>query len=132
MAGRLVNVPGASEVFKEGFVTYSNKAKRKHLDVNKNTLKKYGAVSRETAKEMAIGGALATGSDLCVAITGLAGPDGGTEEKPVGLVYIAVAVKDNMKVQEYRFSGNRAKIRESAVVAALTQLRMSILENIQL
>ena len=72
LAGRLINVPGVSEVFREGFVTYSNKAKRKHLDVNKSTLKKYGAVSKETVKEMAKGGAFATDADLCVAISGLA------------------------------------------------------------
>ena len=130
--GRLVNVQGASEVLKQGFITYSNKSKRKLVGVKKLTLKEFGAVSEKTAREMAKGARMVTGSDVSVSITGLAGPDGGTEEKPVGLVYIAVAVKDNMKVQEYRFSGNRAKIRESAVVAALTQLRMSILENIQL
>lgn len=129
MAGRLVNVPGASEVFKEGFVTYSNKAKRKHLDVNKNTLKKYGAVSRETAKEMAIGGALATGSDLCVAITGLAGPDGGTEEKPVGLVYMACCFGEKVTVEKYQFKGNREKIREQSVVRALDLVRRTVLEN---
>lgn len=129
VAGRLVNVPGASEVFKEGFVTYSNKAKRKHLDVNKNTLKKYGAVSRETAKEMAIGGALATGSDLCVAITGLAGPDGGTEEKPVGLVYMACCFGEKVTVEKYQFKGNREKIREQSVVRALDLVRRTVLEN---
>ncbi|MFR1833034.1 MAG: competence/damage-inducible protein A, partial [Lachnospiraceae bacterium] len=89
LAGRIVNVPGASEVFKEGFVTYSNKAKRKRLDVGKATLKKYGAVSEQTAKEMAAGGAFAADADACIAVTGIAGPDGGSEEKPVGLVYIA-------------------------------------------
>ena len=83
LAGRIVNVPGASEVFREGFITYSNKAKRKRLDVNKATLKKYGAVSKETAREMAMGGVFATDADACVAVTGIAGPDGGTEEKPV-------------------------------------------------
>lgn len=129
VAGRLVNVPGASEVFKEGFVTYSNKAKRKHLDVSKNTLKKYGAVSRETAKEMAVGGAFATGSDLCIAITGLAGPDGGTEEKPVGLVYMACCFGEKVTVEKYQFKGNREKIREQSVVRALDLVRRTVLEN---
>jgi len=78
IAGRIVNVPGASDVFREGFVTYSNKAKRKYLDVSKSTLKKYGAVSSETAREMAIGGVFATDCDACVAVTGIAGPDGGS------------------------------------------------------
>lgn len=80
LAGTLVSVPGVSDVFKEGFVTYSNKAKRRHLDVSKSTLRKYGAVSAQTAKEMAKGGVFATDADVCVAITGLAGPDGATPE----------------------------------------------------
>lgn len=129
VAGRLVNVPGASDVFKEGFVTYSNKAKRKHLEVSKNTLKKYGAVSKETAKEMAIGGAFATDSDLCVAVTGLAGPDGGSEEKPVGLVYMACCLGDKVTVEKYQFKGNRSKIREQSVVRALDLVRRTVLEN---
>ena len=129
LAGRLINVPGASDVFKEGFITYSNKAKRKYLDVNKSTLKKYGAVSEQTAREMAVGGVFAADSDACVAVTGIAGPDGGTEEKPVGLVYIATYMKDQITVAEYQFKGNREKIREQAVVKALDLLRRSILDN---
>ncbi len=129
IAGRLVNVPGVSEVFREGFVTYSNKAKRKYVDVSKSTLKKYGAVSEETAREMAIGGAFASDSDVCVAVTGIAGPDGGTEEKPVGLVYIAAYMKNQVTVEEYHFKGNRARIREQAVVKALDLLRRTILSN---
>lgn len=129
LAGRLINVPGVSEVFREGFVTYSNKAKRKQLDVNKSTLKKYGAVSKETVKEMAKGGAFATDADLCVAISGLAGPDGGSEEKPVGLVYISCYVKDHVAVEEYHFKGNRNKIREQSVTKALDLLRRCIIEN---
>ena len=129
VAARLVNVPGASEVFREGFVTYSNKAKKKYLDVSKSTLRKYGPVSEQTAKEMATGGVFATDADACVAVTGLAGPDGGTEEKPVGLVYIACYMKDSVKVEEYRFKGNREKIREQATVQALDLLRRSILKN---
>lgn len=129
VAGRIVNVPGASEVFNEGFITYSNKAKRKQLDVSKSTLKKYGAVSEQTAREMATGGVFATDADACVAVTGIAGPDGGTEEKPVGLVYIATYMKDKVEVVNYQFKGNRAKIREQAVVKALDLLRRSILDN---
>ena len=129
LAGRLVNVPGASEVFREGFITYSNKAKRKYLDVNKSTLKKYGAVSSETAREMAIGGVFAADCDVCVAVTGIAGPDGGTEEKPVGLVYIATYMNEKVTVKKFQFKGNRAKVREQAVVRALDLLRRSILEQ---
>lgn len=129
LAGRLVNVSGASEVFREGFITYSNKSKKKILDVSKSTLKTYGAVSKQTAKEMATGGVFATDADTCVAITGLAGPDGSTDEKPVGLVYIACYMKDKVKVEEYLFKGNRDKIREQAVVKGLDMLRRSILAN---
>ncbi|MDD3252412.1 MAG: competence/damage-inducible protein A [Lachnospiraceae bacterium] len=129
VAGRLVNVPGASEVFNEGFITYSNKAKRKRLDVSKSTLRKYGAVSEETAREMAAGGVFASDSDTCVAVTGIAGPEGGTEDKPVGLVYIATYMKDKVSVEHYQFKGNRAKVREQAVVKALDLLRRSILDN---
>lgn len=129
LAGRLVNVPGVSEVFRQGFVTYSNKAKRKMLDVSKSTLKKYGAVSKQTAKEMAAGAAILTGADVAVSITGLAGPDGATKDKPVGLVYISCYINEKNYVKEYMFSGNRQKIRENSVVYALSLLRQSILEN---
>lgn len=129
LSARLVNVPGVSDVFREGFITYSNKAKRKYLDVSKSTLKKYGAVSEQTAKEMATGGVFATDADICVAVTGLAGPDGGSEEKPVGLVYIACYLKDAVVVERFQFKGNRNKIREQSVTKALDLLRRSILEH---
>lgn len=128
-AARIVNVPGASEVFNEGFITYSNKAKRKLLDVSKSTLKKYGAVSDQTAREMALGAIMAADADAAIAITGVAGPDGGTEEKPVGLVYISCCIKDEVTVEECHFHGTRAEIREQAAVSALDLLRRSILKN---
>ncbi|WP_167956690.1 competence/damage-inducible protein A [Anaerosporobacter faecicola] len=127
--GRIVNVPGASDVLKEGFITYSNKAKKKNLDVSKNTLKKYGAVSEQCAKEMAKGVAINTDSDVAIAITGVAGPDGGTEEKPVGLVYIGCFANEKVLVREYHFKGNRQKVRESSVVYAMDLLRRCILDN---
>ena len=129
LAARLVNVPGVSDVYREGYITYSNKGKRRLLDVNKSTLKKYGAVSEQTAREMAIGGVFANGADVCVATTGIAGPDGGTEEKPVGLVYISCYLKDKVTVERFQFKGNREKIREQTVVKALDLLRRSILKN---
>lgn len=128
LSARLTNVPGASDVFKQGLVTYCNRAKRKLLDVKKTTLKDYGAVSEKTAREMAKNGAFITGSDVCVSLTGLAGP-AAEEDKPVGLVYIACSYRGNVKVQEYHLKGERAKIRESAVVKALTMLRDCILEE---
>ncbi len=128
LSARLINVPGVSDVYKSGYVTYSNKAKRKLLGVKKSTLNKYGAVSRQTAEEMARGLAFLSKSDVAVSITGLAGPDGGTEEKPVGLVYIACCVKGEVTVKEYHFSGNRQTIREAAASAALVLMRSCILE----
>lgn len=130
LSARLVNVPGSSEVFKSGLVTYSNKAKRKLLGVKKSTLQKHGAVSSQTAEEMAKGAAFISKCDVTVSVTGIAGPDGGTEEKPVGLVYIACNVKGKVTVREYHFSGSREKVRTSAVSAALTLMRGCILEYI--
>lgn len=129
LAARLVNVPGASDVLKQGFVTYSNKAKRKFTLVKKSTLKDEGAVSHKTAKEMAKGAVEYTGCDISVSVTGLAGPDGGTKEKPVGLVYIGCCYKGKTTVREFHFNGNRSKVREQAVVQGLVLLRDCILEN---
>lgn len=128
LAGRLVNVPGVSDVLKFSVVAYSNKAKRKLLGLRKPLLQKYGAVSAQTAEEMSRGAATLTKADVAVSITGLAGPEGDGEDKPVGLVYIAVNVKGDVTVKEYHFKGNRAKIRESAVTAALVLLRECVLE----
>lgn len=128
LAARLINVPGVSETFRAGFITYSNKAKRKVAGVKEKTLRKYGAVSPQTAGEMARGAAKTSHADVTVSVTGIAGPDGGSREKPVGLVYIGCHIGDRTTVQEYRFVGNRGKIRESAVSAALTLLRRCILE----
>lgn len=127
IASRLINVPGVSDVIKEGFITYANKAKRKYLGVKKSSLLKYGAVSDTVAKEMAKGGCFYTKADACVAVTGIAGPDGGTPEKPVGLVYIACCVCGKTTVEEYLFSGERAQIREATTAAALTMLRDCLL-----
>ena len=132
LAGRLVNVPGVSEVFKQGFVTYSNKAKRKLIGVKKMTLKKYTAVSAQTAWEMARGGAVLTDADVCISVTGYAGPESGEDGQPAGLVYIGCNVKGRIEVQEFHFSGDRRTIRELATVHALTLLRKCILENYQL
>ena len=132
LSARLTNVAGVSAVFKQGFITYSNKAKRKFVGVKKMTLKKYTAVSEQTAWEMARGGAILTNSDVCVSVTGYAGPDGGEDGQPVGLVYIGCNVKGRIEVEEFHFSGDRREIRELAVVNALTLLRRCILENYQI
>ncbi|NLL01253.1 MAG: competence/damage-inducible protein A [Clostridiales bacterium] len=128
LSGRIVNVPGASDTFMEGFITYSNEAKMKYLGVNSETLDKFGAVSEETAKEMAMGAVRASGCDVGLAVTGIAGPGGGTETKPVGLVYISCCVAGKSFVQERHFKGSREKIREHSLIAALDLLRRSILE----
>ena len=127
LTGQLVNVAGVSDILKEGFITYSNEAKMKYLGVKENTLTSYGAVSEQTASEMVLGAARASGTMTALAITGIAGPDGGTPEKPVGLVYIACLIKDKVTVKEYRLKGNRQKIRELSVIYALDLLRRSIL-----
>lgn len=129
LAGRIVNVPGASSIFGEGFITYSNEAKQKHLNVEHKTLENFGAVSKETATEMALGVIATSGSNASIAITGLAGPDGGTEEKPVGLVYIACVLNGKLTVKEYHFNGNRQKIREYVVINALNLLRNVLIDE---
>ncbi len=128
LAGRIMNVAGASSVYNEGHITYSNEAKERILGVSHDTLETYGAVSEQTAYEMAVGAAKAANADVAVSVTGIAGPGGGTEEKPVGLVYIGCYVNGKVRVEEYRFTGNRAKNREYAVVRALTVLREEILK----
>lgn len=128
-SARIVNVPGASDVLKGSFVTYTNKAKRKLLNVKKNTLVKYTAVSKETAEEMAKGVASELNADVAVSMTGIAGPDGGTEEQPVGLVYIACIAKGKVTVKKYQFHGDRQKIRENAVVSALDLVRKCVVSR---
>lgn len=129
LSGRLVNVSGASEVLNCSLVTYANEAKRDLLGVKEETLEKYGAVSEQTAYEMALGAAAFAGADVAVSITGIAGPGGGTEEKPVGLVYMACNVKGNITVQKHIFAGNRLQVRESSVEQALKLTINCILEE---
>lgn len=125
--GKLVNVSGASEVLGESIITYSNEAKMKYLGVKQETLNQYGAVSEETAREMALGIQKAANSNLGIGITGIAGPEGGSAEKPVGLIYIACAYDRKVTVNEYRLRGNREKVREQTVVKALDMIRRIIL-----
>ncbi|MDO5590995.1 MAG: competence/damage-inducible protein A [Lachnospiraceae bacterium] len=128
LAGRIMNVSGASSVYEEGYITYANHAKSKLLGVKKETLEKYGAVSEQTAREMAEGAAREAKADAALSVTGIAGPEGGTEEKPVGLVYIGCYVNGHTEVKEFHFTGNRAKNRDYAVVRALTFLREQLLK----
>ena len=119
LASELVNVEGVSDVFLEGLVSYSNEAKIKRLGVSPETLKTYGAVSEQTVREMADGLRAQIGSDLAVSISGLAGPGGGTKEKPVGLCYMALSTKKGTVVESYIFPGDREKVRIRVTSAAL-------------
>lgn len=119
IAGTIVNVAGASAVFNEGFVTYSNEAKEKRLGVSHDTLENKGAVSEETVKEMAQGLRRVTGADVAIVSSGIAGPDGGTEEKPVGLVYLCCSTGNELYVSKNIFKGDRQQVREQAVRTAI-------------
>lgn len=123
IAGTLVNVPGISAWFEEGYVTYSNGAKERLLGVPHDILEKYGAVSEQTAEAMARGAAHAAHADAAVVSTGIAGPDGGTEEKPVGLVYLGCVCRGALRVEKHLFAGDRAQVRAQSVQAALLLLR---------
>ncbi len=118
IASELVDYPGISSYFNEGYVTYSNDAKQKLLNVKESTLLKFGAVSEQCAKEMAYGVMQAAGSDVGIATTGIAGPDGGSEEKPVGTVYIACAYKDKIVTKHFLFQGSRMQVRFAAMKMA--------------
>ena len=129
IASTLINYPGISQVFLEGAVTYSNEAKHNRLGVKNDTLDKYGAVSEETAIEMAVGIAKTAGTNVSIVTTGIAGPGGGTEEKPVGLVYIGVYVNGEVKVQRCIFKGNRETTRLQATIKGLDMLRRILIEE---
>ena len=123
IAMQLTELAGSSEVFERGFVTYSNQAKMDCLGVPPQTLDSFGAVSADTAEEMAFGALRNSLADLAVSVTGIAGPSGGTVDKPVGLVFIGVAGRDMpVLVNKYVFSGDRSKVREQAVKAAFKQI----------
>ena len=119
---RITNVAGSSRYFLRGYVVYSNAAKVSDLGVQESTLAQYGAVSPQTAQEMAEGVRRAAGADFGLAITGIAGPDGGTPEKPVGLVYIALASPGDTIVEKHHFAGARGQVKERSAQAALTLL----------
>lgn len=122
LASRLISVPGASDVFERGLVTYSNRAKVELLGVREEVIRSYGAVSEECAQAMAEGVRLLSSTDWGLSVTGIAGPTGGTPEKPVGLVYIGVAGPDESKVFRYQFVGDRDENRRRSTWAALVHL----------
>ena len=118
IASKLIEVPGISKNFIESIVSYSNEAKIKRLKVKKETLEKYGAVSEEVAREMLAG----LKTDIAISTTGIAGPGGGSKDKPVGLVYIGIKVKDEVKIFRRELKGDRNKIRQRAMMHALYNL----------
>jgi len=115
----LTDIPGSSEWFERGFVTYSNQAKQEMLNVKSGTLQQHGAVSEETVKEMASGALFNSQGAVSVAVSGIAGPGGGTVEKPVGTVWLAWASGENLKTLHVHLSGDRSRIREQTVELAL-------------
>ncbi len=127
VAARLTHRPGASRFLEAGLVTYSNAAKEALLGVERATLEAHGAVSEAVARAMLDGARRATGADAAIAITGIAGPEGGTVEKPVGTVWIGAAVHEAVAVRRFRFDGDRAAVREASVDASL-DLLLELLE----
>jgi nicotinamide-nucleotide amidase len=123
LAAQLTNIPGSSSWFDRGFITYSNQSKVDCVKVKKVTIDRYGAVSQQTANEMALGAINNSQGNLGLSITGIAGPSGGSKMKPVGTVFFAIAKKENV-IFEYEafFDGNRVDIREKALLFALNQL----------
>lgn len=118
----LTEISGSSDVFDCGFVTYSNESKIQFLGVDQKLIEQHGAVSEQVASAMAQGAITRTGADVSVAVTGIAGPTGGTKDKPVGLVYIAVAKKNKITCEKNIFSGNREDVRLQSVGKALEML----------
>lgn len=128
IAALLTEIPGSSHYFREGIVAYNNTAKIRLLNVEEDTIRKYGAVSEQTAYEMAAGVRAVAGTDVGLSITGIAGPGGATDTKPIGLVYIGVAMPEQTSVYKYTFNGDRANIRMRAAKTALDLLRRKLLD----
>lgn len=122
ISSTLINVSGASSVLKEAYVTYANEAKIKLLSVNKNTLDRYGVVSSETAYEMVNGVIKKTNSDAAIVVTGIAGPDGGTIDKPVGTVYAGLRYKEKIRIIRYNFTGDRLNVRTKTTKCVISDL----------
>ncbi|PHQ81481.1 MAG: hypothetical protein COB69_04195 [Phycisphaera sp.] len=120
---RLTAIPGSSAAYLGGFVTYSNEMKTRLVGVQQRTLKAHGAVSEETCTEMAIGGLERTGADYAISVTGIAGPAGGTPDKPIGTVWIGVAALDGKRdIRRFRFTGDRDQIRQHSATTAMAML----------
>ena len=130
IADRLTNVPGSSDYFRGSLVAYSNEVKSSVLGVKKETIENHGAVSSQTAIEMAEGGRRVLGVDICVSTTGIAGPSGGSPEKPVGLFHSGLAAKDSSLSQKHIFRGNREENKRDSAEAALSVLKQHLIQYI--
>ena len=126
LASSITKIKDTSKIYLGGYITYSNELKIRELGVKKTTIKKYGAVSNETALEMINGLYLKNKTDVCISTTGIAGPGGGTKSKPVGLIYIGILLKGNKKIFKKNFSGTRSSIQKDCVSFIFNYLNKSI------
>jgi PncC family amidohydrolase len=131
IADRITNVSGSSDYFKGSVVAYSNEVKMALLGVKKATLERYGAVSEQTALEMAQGGREILNVDICFSNTGIAGPSGDTPEKPVGLFYLGLVARDVNLSQKHGFPGNREENKQDAAEAALNMLKQYLMRCVK-
>lgn len=123
VAGAITDIPGSSRWFESGFVTYSNEAKQRMVNVSADSLRTQGAVSGAVVEEMVAGGCQVSGAQLGVAVSGVAGPDGGSEQKPVGTVWMAWGNGSAVFAHCFHFDGDRGQVRQASVLAALKGLR---------
>ena len=130
LAHLLTNITGSSDYFDQGVISYSNSSKMELLGVSENILKQYGAVSEQTAQAMASGIRQRAKVDIGIATTGIAGPTGGTPEKPVGLAYIGIATKHHVQVKQFIFHGDRIQNKENTCIEALCFL-LETIETLQ-
>jgi nicotinamide-nucleotide amidase len=126
IAAALTDIGGSSDVFERGFVTYSNEAKTELIGVPADLIAKFGAVSEQVAREMAAGALRHSHADVAVAVTGIAGPGGGSAEKPVGLVYLGISRRGETRCERRVFPGSRADIRRATVARALEMLAEAV------
>ena len=129
IAQKITSVPGASECFDCGVVTYSNEQKHKLLGVSNETLEQHGAVSEQTALEMCKGVKALANADFGISVTGIAGPGGGTDQKPVGTVWIGICGENAHKAEKFVFDGDRNQVRESTASTALEMVKNEILTS---
>jgi PncC family amidohydrolase len=130
IADRITNVPGSSDYYKGSIIAYSNEVKINVLGVKAETIKRYGAVSPQTAIEMAEGGRKLLDVDICLSDTGIAGPSGATPEKPLGFFYIGLAARDKSLSQKHAFQGNREGNKKDAAEAALNMLKRYLIQSL--